>query len=79
MPTVNGQKALDGERTYIEGERFEIHEDMLITFEGQSCNILDKEGTEVFAFRSQDGLKKEKVLSGYKCYVLEGWVQFRKN
>jgi hypothetical protein len=79
MPTENGQKALDGKRTYIEGERFEIHEDMEITFEGQSCNILDKEGTEVFAFRSQDGAKTEKVLPGYKCYVLEGWVQFQKS
>jgi hypothetical protein len=79
MPTDNGQNALDGVRTYIDGERFEIHEEMLIIFEGQSCNILDKEGTEIFAFRQHDGIKTEKVLPGYKCYVLKGWVYFQKN
>jgi hypothetical protein len=79
MSTENGQKALNGVKIYFRGEQFEIKEKMKITFKGQSCNILDKEETEVFAFRLQDGEKTEVVLPGYKCFVLEGWVQFQKS
>jgi hypothetical protein len=78
MPSENGKKALNGERVWIEGDWFEITEDMTMTFEGRSCNVLDSTGHAVYTLRSNDGEVTRDVLDGYRCYVLKAFVEFKK-
>jgi len=79
MPSENGKKALNGEQVWIEGDRFEITENMTMTFEGGSCNIEDGEGNGVDTLGANDGNVTREVLVGYKCYVMRAWVKFEKS
>ena len=73
-----GEKALRGEWEKISIHRFEIVEDMTITFEGLSCNITDSEDKPVHALNKEDGNTTKVVLAGYQCYVMKAWVKFEK-
>lgn len=78
MSSENGKKALEGEWVRIAGDQFDMSEDMIITFEGESCNITDGEGNPVYTFGIGDGRVTRNVLAGYRCYVMKAYVKFEK-
>lgn len=73
-----GERALSGETERISAKCFEIKEDMLMIFEGQSCNITDNKDEPIFAYGSNDGEVRENVKAGYKCYVMRAHIKFKR-
>lgn len=71
-------KALSGEWERISNRRLEIKEDMIMSFEGRSCNIVDRENNLVEHLKSDSGLVSSKVLAGYVLYILIARVKFEK-
>lgn len=78
MSAKAGDKALSGEWEEIGARKFEITEDMTMTFEGISCNIQDGEGKWVEELGTEDGQVAREVLAGYKCYVMKAKIKFEK-
>jgi hypothetical protein len=78
MSTENGKKALQGLQVWVEGELFQIKENMTMTFEGGSCFIQDGEGNAVDNFYKDDGVVVKEVLEGYRCYVMKAHIMFKK-
>lgn len=80
MPNAVGELALSGEWEKISNNRFEIQEDMVMTFEGRSCNIVDAEGNPIpdGCLGPSDGQVTREVKVGYRCYVMRAWVKFEK-
>jgi hypothetical protein len=79
MSSDAGKKALAGDWVEIGAELFEITEDMLLSFEGRSCNIQDEEGNLVKQLGEKDGkVEDESVLAGYRCFVMKAFVKFEK-
>jgi hypothetical protein len=80
MTDVVGQKALNGEWERISNKCFEIQEDMVMSFEGQSCNIADSEGKPVpnGSLGIADGRVLRDVKTGYRCYIMRANVKFEK-
>lgn len=73
-----GDKALHGEREWISNHRFEIQEDMVMEFEGASCNIADADGNIVDILGPKDGRTERDVHANYRCYVMRAWVKFQR-
>ncbi|KAJ5562670.1 hypothetical protein N7461_001431 [Penicillium sp. DV-2018c] len=73
-----GAKALNGEREWITVYSFEIQEDMVMEFEGASCNIVDGVGNIVAELGPKDGKTERDVHAKYLCYVMRSWVKFQK-
>ena len=74
-----GDKALRGVLEEVGACKFDIKEDMVMTFEGMSCNITDSSGTLVKKFGASNGLvEEEEVLAGYQCYVIKARVKFER-
>jgi len=78
MSAKAGDKALSGEWEEIGGHKFEITEEMTMTFEGRSCNILDGEEKVVDELGTKDGQVTREVLAGYRCYVMRARIKFEK-
>ncbi|KAE8357016.1 hypothetical protein BDV28DRAFT_126083 [Aspergillus coremiiformis] len=80
MTDAVGEKALNGEWERISNKCFEIQEDMVMTFEGRSCNLADAEGNPIpnGNLGPTDGLTKREVKAGYRCYVMRASVKFEK-
>ena len=78
MSAKAGDKALSGEWEAIGAHKFEITEDMTMTFEGRSCNITDGEGKVVEELGTEDGQVTKEVLAGYKFYVMRARIKFEK-
>lgn len=77
MSTV-GNKALNGEREWIMNHKFEIEADMVMEFEGASCNIADIDSTIVDTLGPEDGKTEREVHRKYRCYVMRAWVKFER-
>lgn len=73
-----GDAASSGQWEQISAHKFEINEDMIMTFEGTSCNIQDSERRLVESLGSGDGRVTRDVLAGYRCYVIKASVKFEK-
>jgi len=74
-----GDKALRGVFEEIGAFKFDIKEDVTMTFKGSSCNITDSEGNLVKKLGASEGLfEGEEVLAGYQCYVIKAQVKFEK-
>jgi len=78
MSAKAGDKALSGEWEAIGAHKFEITEDMTMTFEGISCNIKDGEGKLVEELGTEDGQVTREVLAGYRCYVMRARIKLEK-
>jgi hypothetical protein len=78
MTTTVGNKALHGEWEEIGAHKFEMLEDMTMTFEGISCNIQDGKGSLVRTLGKKDGQVTQEVLTGYRCYVIRSRIKFEK-
>jgi len=78
MSAKAGDKALSGEWEDIGARKFDITEDMTMTFEGRSCNIQDGEGKLVEKLGTEDGQVTREVLAGYKCYIMWARIKFEK-
>ena len=70
--------ALKGDWKWIPHHKFEIETDMVIEFEGLSCNIADATGKIVHTLGPKDGKTERLVHAKYRCYVLKAWVKFEK-
>lgn len=78
MSPKTGEKALKGEGEKISAYAFEISEDMVMEFEGRSCNILDGEGRLIEKLSTENGRVTREIPCGYRCYIMQAWVQFQK-
>jgi hypothetical protein len=80
MPDAVGDKALKGESEWISNKCFEVEESMIMTFEGRSCNITDKEGNPIpnGKLGPEHGETTREVLAGYRCYVIRAQVKFER-
>lgn len=80
MSDAVGEKALSGEWETISNNCFEIQDDMIMEFEGRSCNITDSEGNPIpdGQFGPDDGRVEKEVLVGYRCYIMRALVRFEK-
>jgi len=78
MSAKAGDKALSGEWEEIGAHKFDITEDMTMTFQGRSCNITDSEGKLVEKLGTEDGQVTREVLAGYKCYVMWARIKLEK-
>jgi hypothetical protein len=74
----SGAKALSGEKVWVGAKVFEVTEDMMMEFEGSSCNILDSEGNVLHQYGPKDGFVKREIRAGLRCYVLESYIMFKK-
>lgn len=73
-----GDKAMRGELEYIAGREFEIAENMTMTFEGFSCNIMDKDDKPYDNLSTKDGPVTRNVQAGDRCFIMKAWVRFEK-
>jgi hypothetical protein len=73
-------KALNGEwvEILLKPQKFDIPEDMTMTFEGRSCHIEDSEKNLVESLGLDDGIATRDVFTGYRCYVTKGRIKFEK-
>lgn len=78
MPFEVGEKALKGEPEQIGAYMFEMKEDMIMTFEGRSCNIFDAKERVVEELGAKDGEVTREVPAGYRCYVMKAKIKFEK-
>jgi hypothetical protein len=73
-----GEKAMGGEwEEILTHHIFEITEDMTMTFQGVSCNILDKDGKQLDNLGGPKPVTRD-VLAGYQCFIMKAWVRFEK-
>lgn len=71
-----GGKALDGEWEDIGAYMFSIEEDVTMSFEGMSCNII-KDGEIIHNFSKASGLVEGLSISaGTQCFVMNARVKF---
>lgn len=79
MTDAVGEKALSGEWEKISNKCFEIREDMIMSFKGDSCNIVDGEGNLIpdGCLGPDDGEAEREVKPGYRCYVMRAMVRFK--
>lgn len=56
-----GDKAMRGELEDIVAHKFDIKDNMMMTFEGASCNILDKNEQQQANFGKKDGMVTREV------------------
>ncbi len=78
MSTTVGAKAFNGEWEQIGAQYFDIAEDMVMEFQGQSCNIVDSGANLVEKLGTGHGRVTRDVLAGYRIYVIRAWVKFEK-
>jgi hypothetical protein len=78
MAEAVGDKALSGEWERISNKRLEIKENMVMMFEGQSCNITNEEGNLVESLGLKDGVVTRNLSAGDVCYILLARVKFEK-
>ncbi|KAJ5790049.1 uncharacterized protein N7518_007060 [Penicillium psychrosexuale] len=78
MSSDRGTQALAGEEEWISIFDFNIPEDMIMEFEGRSCNIFDDEKNVVDKLGYNDGKVSREVKKGWCCYVLKAKVKFSK-
>lgn len=78
MSAKAGDRALSGEPEEVSARKFEIQEDMSMTFKGRSCNIFDGEGKLVEQIGAEHKEVTRKVLAGYQCYVMKATIKFEK-
>ncbi|KAF2788647.1 hypothetical protein K505DRAFT_285764 [Melanomma pulvis-pyrius CBS 109.77] len=71
-----GDKALGGELETISNYKFNITENITMSFQGQSCNILNSGGNLVKKLEEEDGFVERDVMPGYQCYVMKAKVKF---
>lgn len=76
MSSDVGARALAGYEEWIPVLDFEIPEDMIMEFEGRSCNILDCDQKVVDTLGTKDGRVLREVKKGYRCYVMKARVKF---
>ncbi|KAF2866027.1 hypothetical protein BDV95DRAFT_506193 [Massariosphaeria phaeospora] len=75
MSTV-GDMALGGDWERISNYKFNITENMMMSFQGRSCNITDGGGALIEKLGDKDGLAERHVLPGYQCFVMKAKVKF---
>ncbi|KAF9733851.1 hypothetical protein PMIN01_08194 [Paraphaeosphaeria minitans] len=75
MSTV-GKTALGGDWETISNYKFNITKDMIMLFQGRSCNIKDGGGALIEKLGEKDGLAERHVLPGYQCFVMKAKVKF---
>lgn len=73
-----GEIALAGGEEWIAVLDFNIPEDMIMEFEGRSCNIIDHEQNVVCTLGYKDGKVSREVKKGWCCYVMKAKVKFSK-
>jgi hypothetical protein len=74
-----GNKALNGEwEEILAAYKFEITEDMTMSFQGRSCHIEDNKKKLVETLGRDDGEVMREVFAGYRCYVMKAWIKFEK-
>lgn len=73
-----GNKALGGVFEKIAAKCFVMEENMLMTFKGYSCNIIDDKGKVIAEYGPDNEEVKKDVGIGYKCYVMRALVKFEK-
>jgi hypothetical protein len=73
-----GEKALRGEWEEIPAQVFDIVEEMILHFEGASCNIVNAEGDLVESLTDEEGLATREVFPQYRCYVIRARVMFER-
>lgn len=78
MSVAVGEKALSGEWETISNKCFEIQEDLIMEFEGRSCNITDSEGNPIPDGQFGPGKAKKEVLAGFRCYIMKAVVKFER-
>jgi hypothetical protein len=78
MSEAVGDRALNGEWERISNKRVEIKEDMVMMFEGRSCNIINSQGELVETLGPDDGLVTRNLSAGDLCYILLARVKFEK-
>lgn len=71
-----GARALNGKTEWIMNHKFEIEADMVMEFEGASCNIADADGKIVDTLGPDDGKVERDVHTKYRCYVMRASVKF---
>jgi len=76
--TTVGERAFNGEWEQIGAQYFDITEDMIMEFQGRSCNIADSEGNLVEKLGTEHGRVTRDIVAGYRCYVIRAWVKFEK-
>lgn len=81
MSDAVGKRALSGEFEWIKNKCFEMKENMLMTFEGRSCNITKNNNDNnepVGSYGSGVPAKQVVVEAGHLCFVLYGNIKFEK-
>lgn len=78
MSTENGKKALKGEWVRVGADQFTIEEDMTMTFQGESCYVVDSKENRVASFDQTSGRVSITVLTGYRCDVMKAHIMFEK-
>ena len=71
-------KALSREQEEIRAYKFEITEDITITFKGILCNIKDGKGKLVKKLGTEDRQVIREVLTRYKYYIIRAQIKFKK-
>lgn len=71
---------LSDEWEKISNKCFEMQENMILTFEDHSCNIVDTENNPISdeCLDSSDGQAERKVKIDYRYYVMRVWIKFEK-
>jgi len=75
---ATGMRALNGEVENIRIFVFEMKVDMVMSFRGHICEILAPGDKLVRGFTKNDGSVIWDVPAGYKCYVVQGEICFKK-
>jgi hypothetical protein len=78
MSSQVGDAALQGQWEQISNCRFEIREDMNLSFSGNSCNIINNNGEVVETLGTKDGEVTREVFAGYQCFVIRGKIKFER-
>lgn len=80
MTDAVGEKALRGEWEKISNKCFEIQNDMVMCFKGDSCNIVDGEGNLIphGCIGSTVEETEREVKPGYRCYIMRAMVKFKE-
>lgn len=69
---------MQGQWEDISVHKFDIEENMMMSFQGVSCNILDKNEQQLANFGKKDGLVTREVRPGDRCFVLYARIKFDK-
>ncbi|KAK5790567.1 hypothetical protein VI817_007854 [Penicillium citrinum] len=76
--TDPAENAMNGERKFILHYKFEIETDMVMEFEGASCNIADADGNILDTLGPEHGKTERLLHAGSRCYVLKAYIKFVK-